>query len=319
MADEVSGVLLVDKPVGPTSFDVVRQVKRLFGVKSAGHTGTLDPNASGLLVLCLGDATRIATFLGDGEKEYEGVVRFGETTDTLDAQGIVLERRDATGIEAAQVESALAQMTGVQQQAAPMYSARKVDGRRLYELAREGKEVERTPKEVVIDELRLASWTPPDATIFVRCSRGTYVRVIAAELGEKLGTGAHLAALRRLSSGNLHVRDAVTPQSLEEDLQEGGPDALVARLHSVEVALSELAEVKLDARLAASVAFGNALDEAAHRTLGLPPHPRGRKRRLTGPDGLVIAVGESDGAGTIRLLRVLRPRTGPGNYRKKEP
>lgn len=312
---DVAGVLLVDKPTGPTSFDVVRQVKRLVGVKSAGHTGTLDPLASGLLVICTGDATRIASFLTDGRKEYEGVVRFGTTTDTLDAQGTVLETRDATGLSREAVEAALATFLGKQLQIAPMYSARKHEGKRLYELARAGEEVERAPTEIEIDAIDLLDWTPPEATVRVKCSKGTYIRTLAADLGAKLGTGAHLRALRRLASGALHVREAATLQALEEAAATGGRPALLARMLSVETALVELPALQLDERRAFSVGFGNALDAAAHMALGLPLHPVGTRLRLLGPEGLVVAVGEVTAPSHVRLLRVLRPLTGPGLYK----
>lgn len=311
---DLTGVLLVDKPSGPTSFDIIRVVKRLAQTKSAGHTGTLDPLATGLLTVCLGDATRIVQFLQDGEKEYEGVVRFGITTDTYDAEGRITDSREmeAKSLTREQVEQVVGNLVGVRDQVPPMYSAIKKDGVRLYELAREGIEVDRDARQIVVSEARLLDWTPPDATILVRCSKGTYIRSIAMSLGEELGTGAHLAALRRTGSGALHVRDAVSLRALEDDVAERGRKAVVARLVSVETALTDLAEIKLDSRRAASVAYGNALDAAALATLQTPALPRGRRVRLTGPDGLVVAVGESDGAGQVKLVRVLRPRSGPG-------
>src|SRR5438270_11992661 len=152
---DFSGVVVVNKPSGPTSLDVVRRVKGLFKVKRCGHTGTLDPTATGVLPICLGEATKVAGFVADGEKEYEGIVRLGETTDTQDAAGRLLQRRSVAGLTQERVEDALRSFTGLIEQVPPMYSARKVDGKRLYELARAGEEVERAPRQVNIGEARL--------------------------------------------------------------------------------------------------------------------------------------------------------------------
>lgn len=313
---DLSGVLLIDKPAGPTSFDVVRRVRYLLRIKRVGHTGTLDPAATGLLPICLGDATRIASYITDGTKEYEGLVRFGIRTDTLDAEGNVVETRDASALTRESVEHALSELTGVVKQAAPMYSARKVAGQRLYDLARRGEEVERDAREVTIDELKLLDWSPPDARIFVRCSKGTYIRVIAESLGESLEVGAHLAALRRVASGSFRVDEAITLDRLEKLVKEGGREAVEPLLLSVEAALEPLPAIHLDARTAISVAFGNALESADLVRLNAPPQPRGRKVRLVDPDGLVVAVGEGDGEGRVKLVRVLRARVGPGLHKR---
>lgn len=310
-ASAVNGVLLVDKPVGPTSFDVVQRVRKALRTKKAGHTGTLDPNASGLLAVCLGDATRIATFLVEGTKSYRGTVRFGVTTDTLDPQGTVLETRDASHLTRGAVEAAVAGLVGVQSQVAPMYSAKRVGGKRLYELAREGEEVEREAFDVTIEEARVEAFENPDATIFVRCSKGTYIRTIAQTLGELLGTGAHLATLRRLASGQFDVTRALPLAEIERRGPEG---TLASEILTVEQALQALPALALDERRAIAVSFGNALLPEHHELLGLPLLAAGSKARLVAPDGLVIAVGESDGAGTVKLLRVLRSRTGPGTH-----
>lgn len=301
------GVMLVDKPLGPTSFDVVRRVRRALRVKSAGHTGTLDPAASGLLPVCLGDATRIARFLTDGDKEYEGVVRFGQTTDTLDAAGTVLETRDASAVTREAVEAAAQAMLGPQLQTPPMYSAKRVDGKRLYDLAREGVEVEREPTPIDIRTLEVVSFNHPEATIRVRASKGTYIRVIAQDLGEALGCGAHLSGLRRTGSGSLEVRDAMTLDRLEE-----APEEALGRLISVEHALEFLPAIQLDERHAKNVGYGNALDLAMQTRLGLKPLPPGQHVRLLDPQSLIVAVGEVMDTGVVKLLRVLRAQQGPG-------
>src|SRR5213080_981665 len=173
---DVSGVVVVNKPSGPTSFDVVRRVKGLFKVKRVGHTGTLDPTATGVLPICVGGATKVAGFIAEGEKEYEATVRFGQITDTQDSAGRVLETRPVEGVTEDRVRETLRSFVGLIEQTPPMYSARKVEGKRLYELARAGEEVAREPRQVHIDEARLVSFRLPDAAIFVRCSKGTYLR-----------------------------------------------------------------------------------------------------------------------------------------------
>lgn len=303
----LSGVILVDKPAGPTSFDVVRRVRRVLGVKSAGHTGTLDPAASGLLPVCVGDATRIASFLTDGDKEYEGVVHFGVTTDTLDAEGEIVETRDASNVTRAAVEAQARSMLGPSEQRPPMYSARRVDGKRLYDLAREGIEVERRATPIIIHRFDVVSFEHPKATIRVRASKGTYIRVIAEDLGRALGTGAHLAALRRTGSGAFDVSEAISLDALETD-----GDVARSRLLPVEEALRFLPALQLDERHATSVAFGNPVDIAMQKRLSLPPQTPGARVRILDPAGLIVAVGEVMDNGVVRLARVLRSQQGPG-------
>src|SRR2546421_7207333 len=209
MAHELSGVVVVDKPSGPTSFDVVRRVKGRCKARRCGHTGTLDPTATGVLPICIGDATKIASFVSEGDKEYDAVVRFGVTTDTQDGAGRTVETRPLEGLGEERVREALGDFVGLVQQTPPMYSARKVDGKRLYELARAGEEVEREARTVHIEEARLLSFDPPDCRVFVRCSKGTYLRTLAHDLGERLGAGAHLRDLRRLRVGPFGIEEAV--------------------------------------------------------------------------------------------------------------
>ena len=251
---DISGVILVDKTVGPTSFDVVRSVKRALRVKSAGHTGTLDPNASGLLPVCVGDATRIASFVTDGDKSYEGLVRFGVTTNTLDSEGEVLETRDCAHLTQNAVEQAIATIVGPQDQAAPMFSARRVGGRRLHELAREGVEVEREARQITVYAATLLSWNAPDALVRFHVSKGTYIRVLAERLGELLDVGAHLAQLRRTESGHLSVSQAL-PLADIEALANSDAEGLHSRLRSTDDVLLGLPylHVRLDERGAAAV------------------------------------------------------------------
>jgi tRNA pseudouridine55 synthase len=304
MAREISGVVVVDKPSGPTSFDVVRRVKGLYKTRRCGHTGTLDPTATGVLPICIGDATKIASFVSDGEKEYDAVVRFGQITDTQDAAGRTLETRPTDGLSEEQVRTALQQFVGLVEQTPPMYSARKVEGRRLYELARAGEEVEREARQVHIDEARLIFFRPPDAGIFVRCSKGTYLRTLAHDLGQKLECGGHLRELKRVRVGPFALEDSVGLDTLMAAAKEG-PESVDRFLFPISRALSDLAELQLDASLARRVAHGHAPGPADLSRLRAPPFARGRKVRLMDPEERVLAVGESDGVGTLKLLRVL--------------
>jgi tRNA pseudouridine55 synthase len=314
---ELCGVVVVNKPSGPTSFDVVRRVKSLFKMKRVGHTGTLDPTATGVLPICIGDATKVASFVSDGEKEYEAVVRFGETTDTQDAAGKTQARRACEGVTEARVLAELSTFTGLVEQTPPMYSARKVDGKRLYELAREGVEVERESRTIHIDEARLTSFAGPlphpqggpevfDVGIFVRCSKGTYLRTLAFDLGERLGCGGHLKALRRVKVGPFSIDDAIGLDVLMNISKAEGRDALARTLFPIARALDDLAELRLDAPLVKRVSHGHAPGPADLSRLRAPPYPRGRRVRLVDPENeAVLAVAESDGIGTLTLLRVL--------------
>jgi tRNA pseudouridine55 synthase len=195
------GFLAVDKPPGMTSHDVVAQVRRGTGVRRIGHAGTLDPMATGMLILCVGAATRLSEYIMHGDKLYHATVRLGIETDTYDAEGQVVATMNASYLTEHVIEAALMQFQGEIAQMPPMYSAIKQGGQRLYKMARAGQTVERTPRQVVIYAIHLYEFTPPDARIVVWCSSGTYIRSIAHDLGQLLGVGAHLAALHRRVSG----------------------------------------------------------------------------------------------------------------------
>ena len=301
---DLSGVVVVNKPSGPTSFDVVRRVKGLFKAKRVGHTGTLDPTATGVLPICVGEATKVAGFIADGEKEYEATVRFGQVTDTQDAAGRVLETRPIEGLIEDRVREALRSFVGLIEQTAPMYSARKIEGKRLYELARAGEEVERAPRTVNVDEARMTFFQPPDCGIFVRCSKGTYLRTLAHDLGARLGCGAHLRELRRVRVGPFGIDESVGVDELMAAAKQGR-DELARYLKPLDRALEGLAELRLDAQLTRRVAHGHTPGPADLSRLRAPPYPRGRRVRLVDPAGHVLAVAESDGVGTLKLLRVL--------------
>jgi len=218
----VDGVLVVDKPAGPTSHDVVDRVRRVLGTRRVGHTGTLDPFATGVLPVCVGRATRLARFLAGGEKEYQATVRLGFATTTDDLTGEPLTDRRPVDVGAEQLAAALAALVGSYDQVPPTFSARHAAGRRLYELARRGEAVPRPATPVTVHSVQLRSRQGDTVEIAVRCSPGTYVRALARDLGESLGTGAHLAALRRTRSGAFDLSQAVPGDDLS-----GAPEKLL--------------------------------------------------------------------------------------------
>ncbi|HEV2221253.1 MAG TPA: tRNA pseudouridine(55) synthase TruB [Casimicrobiaceae bacterium] len=206
-------MLLLDKPAGITSSAALGQVKRLYNANKAGHTGTLDPLASGLLPICLGEATKFAQLLLDAPKRYLATFRFGVATTTQDAEGDVVATRPVT-TNVADLAAALARFVGPQSQVPPAHSALKFQGRPYYEYARAGVEIPRAARNIVVQSLTLVEWITPDAVVDVLCSKGTYVRALASDLGEALGCGAHLAALRRTASGGFDIGDAHTIDAL---------------------------------------------------------------------------------------------------------
>lgn len=214
---EFDGVLLIDKPTDHTSHDVVARIRGILRMKRVGHAGTLDPMATGLLVVLLGKATKLSQYLMSVDKCYTGSVKLGEITNTQDAEGEVLETRPVPELSEEQVRAALRGMVGDQYQIPPMFSAIKIKGQPLYKAARAGEEVEREPRFIRVKRFELTRWAAPDTLDFVvDCTKGTYVRTLAHDLGQKLGCGAHLSALRRISSGALNVDRAVTLEALQK-------------------------------------------------------------------------------------------------------
>jgi tRNA pseudouridine55 synthase len=211
---EPEGILLVDKPQGITSHDVVDKIRHLYGTRRVGHAGTLDPMATGLLIILVGKATKASQYLMSQEKEYIGQATLGATTDSQDADGEVTATKPVPEISEQQIEEVLKSMLGDQYQTPPMHSAKKVGGKKLYELARKGIEIEREPRFIRINLFNLENWTSPNIQFRVQCTKGTYVRTIAFDLGNKLGPGAHLSMLRRTISGSLNVDRAHTLMQL---------------------------------------------------------------------------------------------------------
>jgi tRNA pseudouridine55 synthase len=214
---EFDGVLLIDKPTDHTSHDVVARVRGILKMKRVGHAGTLDPMATGLLVILLGKATKLSQYLMSADKTYTGSITLGQITNTQDAEGEVLETRPVPPLSEAQVRAALAAMQGDQYQTPPMFSAIKIKGQPLYKAARAGEEIEREPRFIRVRRFELTRWAPPAVLDFVvDCTKGTYVRTLAHDLGAKLGCGAHLSALRRTVSGPLRIENAVTLEQLQQ-------------------------------------------------------------------------------------------------------
>jgi len=251
-----NGLLLVDKPKGMTSHDVVARVRLLMKERRVGHAGTLDPMATGLLVLAVGPCTRLLRFAQSETKRYEGVVTFGVSTDSLDADGVVVERQEVPPLTSEVVNDAARRMLGPQLQTPPMVSAIKVKGQRLHALARAGVEVERVARAIDVASFSLTPTNDVNEWYFdVTCSVGTYVRVLLSDLAERLGTIGHLSALRRLSSGDHHVGDALTLDRLDERLRGGEtvlqpPRAFVTQLETVVISREDARRLRMGQRVA---------------------------------------------------------------------
>jgi tRNA pseudouridine55 synthase len=307
----MDGILIIDKPEGLTSHDVVARVRRSLKMKRVGHTGTLDPFATGVLVVLVGRATRLAQFLSGAVKEYEATIRFGYATDTGDLTGQRLETPGAQNTAGEivltfterEIEAALSGLRGEIEQVPPMYSAKKVQGRKLYELARRGEEIERQPVKVSIHELEalrrdgalLKANTDGTCELSIRvvCSAGTYIRTLAESIGERLGTPAHLAALRRTRAGNFLVEDASNLDELAEKAESAE-----TFLISTDAALHDLPFVHLTADEAAKTLHGVALPTRAGNAW-----PEDQPVRMRDAEDRLVAVGFYDAA-----RRMLRPR-----------
>lgn len=260
----VDGVLVVDKPGGMTSHDVVAQVRRAAGQRKVGHAGTLDPDATGVLVVCLGRATRLVPFLQASQKTYDARLRLGATTSTLDASGEVLTTSDASPVDEPALCAALTSFVGTIEQVPPMVSAVKVGGERLHVKARRGEEVERPSRTVTIHDVILEDFVPgerAEAAFLVRCSSGTYVRTLAADVGERLGVGAHLVALRRLGSGRFSLEEAV---DLDKVAELGAQGRLAEALLSLADAVGDYPRLDLDTSAAIALRHGRTLAPTGH-------------------------------------------------------
>lgn len=260
----MNGLLIVNKPVGPTSHDIVYRVRKWSGERRVGHTGTLDPLASGVLIICLGTATRISEYILHSDKRYTAVVRLGQTTATYDSQGDILVQKEVN-LSREQIEAALNQFRGTIDQTPPAYSAIQVGGRRAYEMAREGEEVELKARTVTIHSLDVVEWKSPDLTLDISCSSGTYIRSIANDLGQALGVGGHIVGLTRTATGPFTLADA---HELN-DLQNLRPLSFLQLMRPTDDALMQWPEVRLDAEGANRIQHGNPVPLTGGYTEGL--------------------------------------------------
>ena len=284
----IDGILNIDKPYGMTSMDVVRRIKSVSGQRRVGHGGTLDPIATGVIPICLGQATRLMEDVVGGSKIYRACIELGVVTDTYDALGEVTERRDASGVSLADLESAIAAFIGEIKQVPPMYSALKRDGKRLYDLARAGVEVEREPRPVVVYSMTLEDWSPPLLTLEVHCGKGFYMRSLAYDLGQTLGCGGHLTTLARLKSGAFTVGDAMSPDEAAESFADG---RWREAIHSPDVALGRLRALVVGKRLADMIRNGRSFDANGAASEAQP----GERCRAYTTDGRFLATVVFDG------------------------
>ena len=296
----MDGLIVIDKPVGPTSHDVVARMRRVLGERRIGHTGTLDPNASGVLPLVIGRATRLAKFLSGEKKRYQAVVRVGISTDTYDGEGAQVGARWTGPLPArAAIESALAEYSGTFMQQPPAFSAKKIGGERAYNSARMGSAVMPAPVAVIVHRLDIVAVADDEITLHVDCSAGFYVRSLAHDLGQKLGTGAHLSALRRLASGTLTLEDAI-PLEYAERSREDAVDALLP----IESMLPQFDTVVLTDEGLLRAVHGRNIG-AAHVVTGTLP--AGGPTRLMDQVGQLVGIGEPLGvSGLLHPSVVLR-------------
>lgn len=296
MEKRCSGVVVVDKPKDSSSARVVADVKRIFGAKKAGHTGTLDPFATGVLVCTLNRATRLSRFLLHGEKTYQGVLRLGVETDTQDVTGTVTARHSVPPLDRGRIDAVFERFVGVIEQAPPVYSALKHQGVPLYKLARQGRPVRKPPRPVTIYALTIQEVALPRIRFEASCSGGTYIRTLCADIGTALGCGGHLESLRRTRLGPFSLDRAVTLEAMADQNRAGTLDRLVLPMAE---ALPEMATLRADAALARRIAVGGAIG----------PETAGDRWPETAPEGYVKVVGPAG-----ELLAVMEAAPG-GEYR----
>ena len=305
----IDGILNIDKPPEITTMDVVRRIKRASRQKRVGHGGTLDPIATGVVPICIGQATRMMEYLIEGTREYRGGVELGVATDTYDAQGEVVSKHDPSSVTLADVEHALDSFRGTVEQVPPMYSALKREGKRLYDLARAGVEVERGARKIEISRLEILDWTPPIVTLEVACGRGFYMRSLAHDLGQVLGCGAHMKTLVRLRSGPFKLSDAMGLEVAEGRIAD---DSWLDDLYHPDCIVSNMRAVIVSKQTEELLRHGRTLPPG----LRIPASHPGEQCRAYGTDGGFVAIISFDPSeGGWRPERVFsmsnpEPRTG---------
>ena len=294
---KVDGILVLDKPRGLTSNAALQKIRWLLNAEKAGHTGSLDPLATGVLPLCFGEATKFSQYLLDADKGYETLMHLGVTTATGDAEGEVLERRDVS-VDRDALEAVLSRFRGEISQIPPMYSALKRDGQPLYKLARAGEVVEREPRSVTIGRLDLLSFEPPFARLSVACSKGTYIRTLVEDIGQVLGAGAHVAELRRTQAGPFSLDQAVSLESLEQAHAEGGSEALDRFLLPADSGLEHWPLLQLSEHSSYYWLHG--------QPVRAPQAPNFARVRVQDHEGRFIGSGEVSDDGRIAPRRLIR-------------
>lgn len=294
---KVDGILVLDKPRGLTSNAALQKIRWLLNAEKAGHTGSLDPLATGVLPLCFGEATKFSQYLLDADKGYETLMHLGVTTATGDAEGEVLERRDVS-VDRDALEAVLSRFRGDISQIPPMYSALKRDGQPLYKLARAGEVVEREPRSVTIGRLDLLSFEPPFARLSVACSKGTYIRTLVEDIGQVLGAGAHVAELRRTQAGPFSLDQAVSLESLEQAHAEGGSEALDRFLLPADSGLEHWPLLQLSEHSSYYWLHG--------QPVRAPQAPKFGMVRVQDHEGRFIGIGEVSDDGRIAPRRLIR-------------
>jgi tRNA pseudouridine55 synthase len=287
----MDGILNINKEVGMTSHDVVGRVRRLLKQKRVGHAGTLDPAASGVLPICIGQGTRVAEYLSESGKAYQAEIVFGIATDTYDAEGTIIRQIETAGLTLEMIEQALPAFLGPQMQMPPRYSAIKIQGQAAYKRARAGEEITLEPRPIEIYSLRVVAWheQPPRLTLAIECSKGTYIRSLAYDLGERLGYGAHLAALLRTRSGPFTLEGSITLEQLATYSEQG---AIGDYLFPIDYALQHLPSLYLDAATTGRVLHGNAFHHAAPPST--PAQPDSHIARVYAPNGYLLAIAAWD-------------------------
>ena len=294
----LNGILLLDKPAGRTSNQVLQVIKRLFDANKAGHTGNLDRPATGLLIICFGRATKISGFLLNADKYYRVGCSLGIQTTTGDAEGDIVEQRPVDNYSATDIRPILSAFTGESKQVPPMYSALKHNGRRLYRLAYQGISVARTPRKITISKIKLLDYASERLSLEVHCSKGTYIRVLVEDIGDKLGCGAHVHDLRRLGIGHFSAQQMLSLDTIE-DLAQQGYAALDKLLLPIDAALTNLATVYLDEKTAYYLRRG--------RAVRVSDAPAQGWLRIYDERGNFFAIGEARGDGHIATKRLIIP------------
>jgi tRNA pseudouridine55 synthase len=292
---DIDGIVLLDKPLGLSSNQALQQVRKLFQARKAGHCGSLDPLATGVLPICLGEATKFSSYLLGASKCYRASCRLGQTTASGDAEGEIIKTAPVQ-VEVTQIEQLLPRFVGEIEQIPPMYSALKHQGKRLYQLAREGKQVERAPRKITIHQLTMLGFDGQTLDIDVSCSKGTYIRTLAEDIGSELGCGAHLSALHRSSVDVFDEADAFRMMQLE-DLQAQGMAQLDALLLPVSAALTQFPEIMLNASDSHDMRQGRRIGLAATAEPGL--------RRLYTSEGVFLGLGELAASGELSAKRLM--------------